>query len=120
MKINLQLILIVAVILLTAATGYMAFELVQEKTERKSLEASQKILEADFASQQKAIENKLDSLKTEDHYLNEHIADVKFELADLDKKLTIEKSKRDEKDARVHRTNNADSLRSMVTRRYER
>ena len=112
--------MIIALVLLTGATGYLTYELIQEKTARRSLEASQKILEADFEAQQKELEERLEQLKEEDHFIYENIADVKFELHDLDERLTVNKSKKDEKDTRVHRTNNADSLRGMVARRYER
>lgn len=112
--------MIVALVLLTGATGYLTYELIQEKTARRALEASQKILEADFEAQQKELEGRLEELKEEDHYLNENMKYVRFELINLDDRLTINKSKKDEKDTRVHRTNNADSLRGMVARRYER
>ena len=120
MKLNLQHYLMIFVALLTGATAYLAYELIQEKTARSALEASQKILEADFAAQQEHLQIKFDSIKELVHYQDEHIADLSFDLSRLDDFLTPNKSKKNEEDTRVHRTDNADSLRSLVTRRFER
>ena len=101
-------------------SGFSTYKLIEVSERAKSLEASQRILEQDIISEQENIKKAFDSIGWEIHYLNEHNADLHFEIEELIKTKADRKSKKDEKDTDIDRINNAGSLFWEIARHYQR
>ena len=108
------------VLLLLAALGAQSYFLYQAHAESKALKASVNILEADMENDREA--NRLeferqqeiiDSLQTRDLQLKADLDELERTKADIN-------SKADEEKNDIRNIRDADSLRSVVTRRYTR
>ena len=118
MKLTLQHYLIIAVAILAVATGISTYRLIKVSERSKSLEASQRILEADLMKEQEHLKKVDDTLKNEIHYLNEYNADLLAEIEDIRKTKADRKSKKDEKDTDIDRIHAVDAIYSEVARHY--
>lgn len=110
-------LLIIALIVWSVFSGIRLME-VSERA--KSLEASHRILEQDFLNEQEDIKKSFDSIGQEIHYLNEHNANLEFEIEALRKTKADRKSKKDEKDTDIAGIHNSDSLYREIARHYQR
>ena len=118
MKLTIQHYLILAVLFFIGATAFLGYNLMKEREARRSIEASQKILEADFHNQQEQIRVQLDSLEQAILLNNKFIGDLHFEIAELDRtKADINKKSNENKDHILGITN-SDSLSGIISRRY--